>query len=218
MKKMANQVVFVCKELCVLVALFDDHLEKPFSLLMLCKMLFVRLSQCLAVITFEVGLVATDVVEHVLVLSQELCRVGLQQVLQLGELGAAEEYWVLEQEIASVVERLQFGKRLKIPYPEFGHSGHSLWSGAFFKQFVELLHFAPGVDAVIVDYGCCLHIDIHEVVPCDARIFLFLLDYFFFASSPAAPSSAGTSAACLGGWSSRFLESARSFGSSTALS
>lgn len=102
---------------------------------------------------------------------------------------------MLIQELAGIVVSLQFIECLKVADAEFCHGSYIVRLRFLIKEFVEFLHFAPGVDAVVIDDGCHLHVLIIEVIPVDVRIFLFFLDYFFFESSPGSAES-GCSDSC----------------------
>ena len=80
------------------------------------------------------------------------------------------------QELSAIVERLQLGEGLEVTYAQFGHIGHSLCGGLCIQLFVELLHLAPSVDAVVVENCCNLHIGIGKIIP----IYLGVFFFFFF--------------------------------------
>lgn len=102
---------------------------------------------------------------------------------------------MLIQELAGIVVRLQLLECLKVADAEFCHGSHIIRLWFLIQKLVEFLHFAPCVDAVVINDGRHLHVLIIEVIPVDIRIFLFFLDYFFFESSPGSAVS-GCSGSC----------------------
>ena len=139
------------------------------------EVLLILLAMLLAVGALEVGTVTFDIVEHVLVSAEELGGVGFEQFHELCNLRATEEYRVFTEELARVVERLQLGESLEVADAQLGHVGHGLRGRLCLQQFVELLHLAPCVDAVVIDDGCHLHVRIKQVIP-----FYFGVLFFFF--------------------------------------
>ena len=164
------------------------------------EVFFVLLPSVSSVVALEIGLVAFNIVEHVLVLTEELGGIGFQQLNELGYFGATEEQGVLAEEFTCIVECLQLGECLKIANAQLGHVGYGLCSGLCLQQFVELLHLAPGIDAVVVDNSCHLYVCIIKIIPVYFRVLFF----FFFgeadflvvaASSSSAGLTAGVSSA-----------------------
>lgn len=143
----------------------------------------------LAIISFNVALIALDIVEHVLMLMKKLGRILLEQFYEFIEFGLTLQQWMLIQKLAGIVVRLQFVECLKITDAEFRHGSHIIRLRFLVQEFVEFLHLAPCIDAVVIDDGCRLHVLVIEVIPVDVRIFLFLLNYFFFESSPGSAAS-----------------------------
>ena len=140
------------------------------------EVFFILLSAVSAVVALEIGLVTLDIIEHVLVLTEEFGGIGFQQLDELCNLGAAEEQGVLAEEFTCIVECLQLGECLKIANAQLGHVGYGLCSGLCLQQFVELLHLAPGIDAVVVDNSCHLYVCIIKIIPVYFRVLFF----FFF--------------------------------------
>lgn len=68
----------------------------------------------LAIISFNVALIALDIVEHVLMLMKKLGRVLLEQFYEFIEFGLTLQQWMLIQKLAGIVVRLQFVECLKI--------------------------------------------------------------------------------------------------------
>lgn len=58
----------------------------------------------LSIATLEIGAITLDVIENILVLAEELSRVSAEQLDELGYLGASEEYRVLTEKLARIVE------------------------------------------------------------------------------------------------------------------
>ena len=87
------------------------------------------------------------------------------------------------EELACVVERLQLAECLKIANAQFCHFCYRFCGGLCLQQFVELLHFAPCVDAVIINDCRHLHIDIIKILPVYFGVFFFFFfeEVFFFS-------------------------------------
>ena len=81
----------------------------------------------------------------------------------------------MAEELARIVERLQLGESLEVADAQLSHVGHGLRGRLCLQLFVELLHLAPCVDAVVVDDSCHLHVRIKQVIP-----FYFGVLFFFF--------------------------------------
>ena len=120
-----------------------------------------------------------DIVEDVLMAAEEFGRVRLEKFHKPSYLGTAEEQGVLAEEFTRVIEGLQLGECLKIAYAQLGHVGHGLRCRLYLQQFVELLHLAPGIDAVVIENGSHLYVRIIEVVPIYFGVFFF----FFFGEA-----------------------------------
>lgn len=114
------------------------------------EILTILLPVVLTVSAFEIGTVTLDIVEHILMAAQKLGRVGFEESDEPCYLGASVENGVLAEKLPRVVERLQLGECLKIADAQFCHFGYSLCGGLCLQQFVELLHFSPCIDAVVV--------------------------------------------------------------------
>ena len=71
----------------------------------------------LSVAALEIGAITLDIVEDILMLTEELGRVLAEQLDELGNLGASEEYRVLTEKLASIIERLQLGESLIVSNP-----------------------------------------------------------------------------------------------------
>lgn len=97
--------------------LFKNHFEKSLPFLMPFEVLSVGGALILSIASFEIGAITLDIVEHILMLTEELGRVGAEQLDELGNLGASEEYRVLTEKLARIIERLQLGKGLIVSYP-----------------------------------------------------------------------------------------------------
>ena len=78
----------------------------------------------LAIISFNVALIALDIVEHVLMLMKKLGRILLEQFYEFIEFGLTLQQWMFIQKLAGIVVRLQFVECLKITDAEFRHGGH----------------------------------------------------------------------------------------------
>lgn len=71
----------------------------------------------LSVAALEIGAITLDIVEDILMLTEELGRVLAEQLDELGNLGASEEYRVLTEKLARIIERLQLGESLIVSNP-----------------------------------------------------------------------------------------------------
>ena len=167
------------RKLCfgfLFLLLLKNHSKQSLFLLVLFEVPLISLSFLFTILALYERLITLDVVENILVLAQELCWVGTEQLDELGNLGASEEQWVLAEKLARVVERLQLGECLKITYAQFCHISYCLRITLFLQQFVELLHLAISVDAVVIENCCHLHVRISKVFPVYFRVLFF----FFF--------------------------------------
>ena len=61
----------------------------------------------LAIISFNITLVALDIVEHVLMLMKKLGRVLLEQFYEFIEFGLTLQQWMLIQKLSGIVVSLQ---------------------------------------------------------------------------------------------------------------
>ena len=133
----------------------------------------------LAVLALQVTLVPADVVEHELVLVQELCRITTEETEQFRELRPAGEQWMIIAELACVIERTQLVERLEVPDAELGHFLDCRLRRFLIQLLVELRHTPPCVDAVVVEDGRRLNVGIRQVQPVDLRVFYFFLEALF---------------------------------------
>mgnify|MGYP007102181903 CR=1 FL=1 len=167
------------RKLCfgfLFLLLLENHSEQSLFFLIPFEVPLISISFLFTILAFNERFITLDVVENILVLAEELGWVSAEQLNELGNLGASEEQWVLAEELARVVERLQLGECLKITNAQFCHISYCLCITLFLQQFVELLHLAPGVDAVVINDGCHLHVRISKVFPVYFRVLFF----FFF--------------------------------------
>ena len=67
----------------------------------------------LAVVSFNITLIALDIVEHVLMLMKKLGRILLKEFHEFIEFGLTLQQWMLIQELAGIVVSLQFIECLK---------------------------------------------------------------------------------------------------------
>ena len=125
----------------------------------------------LAVLALQVTLVPADVVEHELVLVQELCRIAAEEIEQFRQFRPAGEQRVIVAETARIVERTQLVERLEVPDAEFGQFLDCRLCRFLIQLLVELRHTPPRVDAVVVEDGRRLNVGIRQVQPVDLRIF-----------------------------------------------
>ena len=70
-----------------------------------------------SIASLEIGAITLDIVEDILMLTEELGRVLAEQLDELGNLGASEEYRVLTEKLARIIERLQLGESLIVSNP-----------------------------------------------------------------------------------------------------
>ncbi len=171
-------------ELCfgrAFLLLLEDDAEEAFLRLVPLQILLVLWPACLTVGALEVGTVSLDVVEHVPVPAQKLGGISPEQVGEPGCLGASEEDGMAAEKTPRVVERPKLGECLKIADAQLGHIGHGLCGGLRLQQFVELLHLAPCIDAVVVDDRCHLHVGIVKVCPVYLGVLFFFGDRLFFS-------------------------------------
>lgn len=97
--------------------LFKNHFEKSLPFLVPFEVLTIGCAFILSIAAFEIGAITLNIVEDILMLTEKLGRVGAEQLDELGNLGASEEYGVLTEKLARIIERLQLGKSLIVSYP-----------------------------------------------------------------------------------------------------
>ena len=159
---MTESIAFEDRKLCFWLGsllLPEHHAEETFLLLVPLEIPSVLLPSVLTVAALEVGTVALDVVEHILMAAQKLGGIGLEESDEPGYLGASVENGVAAEKLSRVVERLQLGECLKIADAQFCHFGYGLCGGLCLQLFVELLHFSPRIDAIVIDNSS--HLNIH---------------------------------------------------------
>lgn len=83
--------------------LLENHSEQSLFLLVLFEIPLISLSFLFTILALNERLITLDVVENVLVLAEELCWVSAEQLDELGNLGASEEYRVFAEELTSVI-------------------------------------------------------------------------------------------------------------------
>lgn len=135
----------------------------------------------LSILALQVALVPADIVEHELMLVQELSRITMEETEQFRELRPAGEQWMIIAELACVIERTQLVECLEVPDAEFCQFLDCRLRRFLIQLLVELRHTPPRVDAVVVEDGRRLNVGIRQVQPVDLRVFYFFLEALFLA-------------------------------------
>jgi hypothetical protein len=102
---------------------------------------FVFVAEVFAVVAFEAGFVAADVVEAAFVEAEEFGGVFAEYFLQFGVFGVVDDQGVPVEEDAIGVIGLQLGEGLEVPDARFGHFHDGACGWGCVQLFVELLEF-----------------------------------------------------------------------------